>query len=260
MSIPDAQNDGAVIRPVELEELSELEPALNRDGIRAAYLGERDAQVRPPRLLRSLLRACERQGVEMTGNSQCHAWQTDADRITGLTSDTTRFTAGAICITAGPWSGELLAQLGVETETRPWRGQIALLRAPPGLLGHMIHEGPNYLVPRRDGRMVVGSTVEDVGYASGTTEAAIQALRDFARSLVPALQDVPVESQWSGLRPGSVDGWPYLGRVPGWRNAYVATGHFRYGVALAPATALVMRQLISGQPPTIDLTAFRINR
>lgn len=260
VSIPDAQTEGAVIRPIELDELADLEPALSVQGVRAAFLGERDAQVRPPRLLKALLMACRNQNVEITGNTKCRGWQTNAGRITGVESDTASFSAGAVCITAGPWSGDLLGQLGVETETRPWRGQIALLRTQPGRLSHMIHEGPNYLVPRHDGRIVVGSTVEDVGYASGTTDAAIAALTDFAVSLVPALQHAPVESRWSGLRPGSVDGWPYLGRVPGWQNAYVATGHFRYGVALAPATALLMRQLISAQPPSVDLSAFRLNR
>jgi glycine oxidase len=130
--------------------------------------------------------------------------------------------------------------------------------APP--LAHIVSEGPRYLVPRDDGHVLVGSTEEDVGFDKRTTEAALAELRDFAESLVPMLANAELVASWAGLRPHAVDGFPYIGRVPHLENCFLAAGHYRAGLSTSPGTALLLRQLIAGEPLAIDIAEFRLDR
>jgi glycine oxidase len=245
-------------------ELREIEPALVPDSaidspFTALYAPD-EAQLRNPRHLRALRAACTARGVRLSEGEAAEEFLLAGPRVTAVRTATNRFTAGSICITGGSWSQSLLARLGVNVALKPIRGQIALLEAPANLLRRVINEGKRYLVPRADGRVLVGSTEEDVGFEKKNTTEAIEGLVSFARELVPALADAKLETCWAGLRPTTPDERPYLGRVPGWENAFVAAGHFRAGLQLSPGTAVVMRQTILGQPVDIDLAAFRVNR
>jgi glycine oxidase len=111
-----------------------------------------------------------------------------------------------------------------------------------------------------DGRVLVGSTEEDVGFDKANTDDGVAGLLQFAHRLIPSWQGAAVERTWAGLRPSTPDGLPYLGRVPALRNAFVAAGHFRSGIYLSPATAVVMSALIRGEQPPVDLAAFHIDR
>ena len=153
-----------------------------------------------------------------------------------------------------------MARLAKPPAIVPVRGQIVLLAQQSPGIKRVINEGLRYLVPRDDGHVLVGSTEEDVGFDRTTTPDAIQALLDFAYSLVPALAEARVERSWAGLRPVSPDGRPYLGRIPGYDNAFLAAGHGRSGLQLSPGTALVMSRLILGQQLPIDLESFRVDR
>jgi glycine oxidase len=108
--------------------------------------------------------------------------------------------------------------------------------------------------------VLIGSTEEDAGFEKRTTAAAISELLTLAGTLVPGLAGAHVEKCWAGLRPGSPDGLPFLGSVPGWSNLFVAAGHFRAGIQLSPATALVMKELLLGQRVTVPLEPFRLDR
>jgi glycine oxidase len=154
----------------------------------------------------------------------------------------------------------LAARLGLNLSVYPVRGQMVLYRCSRPLLTHIINEGPRYLVPRDDGHVLAGSTEEDVGFNKRTTAAAIDELQHFAVSLAPALADAEVVQSWAGLRPHAVDGFPYVGRVPHLSNAFVAAGHYRNGLATSTGTALLMRQLMCGQPLEIDIEQFRLDR
>src|SRR5260370_32387800 len=130
------------------------------------------------------------------------------------------------------------------------------LAAPSrGLLRHVIRSPEVYLIPRSDGRILVGTTVEEAGFDKRTDIATIQRLHHAALALVPDLRNARFLEDWAGLRPGTPDALPILGETPT-PGYYVATGHFRDGILLAPITAEVMTAVIEGRTPEYDLTAF----
>ena len=121
--------------------------------------------------------------------------------------------------------------------------------------------GKRYLVPRQDGRVLAGSTEEpEAGFVKANTPEAVRGLTDFARGLVPALADAEVETTWAGLRPGSPDGMPFIGSVPGYGNVFAAVGHFRAGIQLSIGTGELVRDLILGRPTAVPADAFRLDR
>lgn len=256
--------DGIDVEPVSPHHIVDLEPSLaiavEQGLIRKAFYLPREAQIRSPRFVKALRSGCLKQGVQISENVRITDVRREATQVNSIETTDGSVTADTFCVAAGAWTGKFLTQFGMNLEMPPWRGQIVLIGAKPGLLKHVINEGPNYLVPRTDGLILIGSTVEEVGFNTQTTPAAVTELRQYAESLVPALELAPTMSSWAGLRPGSIDGRPYLGRVPHLENVFVAAGHYRSGVHLAPVTARVMSHMMLGLPPAIDLTEFGLQR
>ena len=183
------------------------------------------------------------------------------DQITAVETPAGPQSAGQYVICSGAWSRHLLQQAGCpQTDLRPLRGQMVLLNTGAPRLKHVINVGPRYLVPRNDGRILVGSTEESVGFDKRTTAQAVHDLIHFAVELVPSLADATVERVWAGLRPQSADGIPYLDRVPQTENLFIAAGHFRAGLQLSPITALLLTQTLLSRPTTIPLTPYRLGR
>jgi glycine oxidase len=257
----DEEWRGEGIRCEELTggELRRLEPNLAPRYQRALYLPD-TAQLRNPRHVKALLAGCALSGATLRPASPVLALERDRAQLTAVSTPNGRFSAASYIIAAGAWSDVLLAQVGWRPGIHPVRGQIALLNTEAPLLRRVLMHGKRYLVPRPDGRVLIGATEEDVGFDKRTTAVAIRDLLDFGIGLVPRLADAPLERSWAGLRPGSPDGLPFLGRVPGVNDLYVAAGHFRAGIQLAPGTALLMRELILGQSLTIPLDSFRLDR
>jgi glycine oxidase len=215
-----------------------------------------EAQLRNPRHLRALTAACRVRGVEITCGVAAHDFQLRSGRIEAVLTTAGAIRGGALALAGGAWTGPLAARLGCEVPVVPVRGQIALLDARVRPFEPVVNEQGRYLVPRVDGRVLVGSTEEHVGYECRTTAEGIAELLRFAQELVPELAGARVERCWAGLRPGSTTGRPLLGRLAGVENGFVAAGHFRSGLALSTGTAAVMAQLIRGQSPQIDVGAF----
>jgi glycine oxidase len=238
-----------------------IEPALVPRGSlgTCCYLRE-ECQLRNPRHLRAILAALVRRGVEVSAGQPAEDFVVEGGRITAVRTPTGLARADVVCITGGAWSRALVARLARPPAIVPVRGQIVLLAQQTPGVRRIINEGLRYLVPRGDGRVLVGSTEENVGFDRGTTAGAIEALLEFAFSLVPSLAEARVERSWAGLRPVSPDGRPYLGRIAGYDNAFLAAGHGRAGLQLSPGTALVMSRLILGQEVPIDLESFRTDR
>ena len=168
--------------------------------------------------------------------------------------------ADQVVVACGAWTQSIAARLGLKLSIKPIRGQIVLLDSRRSILNRVVNLGLHYLVPRDDGRLLVGSTHEDVGFDRENTAQAIAELLQFATRLAPELNTARLERCWTGFRPATSDELPYLGPVPGLSNAFVAAGHFRSGLWLSTGTAVVMTRLLRGQQPGVDLAPFRLDR
>ena len=256
------------VERLEAARLRELEPALGCSfeatgwphRVLAAYYLPDEAQLRNPRHVRALVAACHKRGVTITPDCEVEQFIVQGERLIGVTTRDETIPGDVVVVAAGAWTRSLLEPLGVTIRVKPIRGQMVLFRGERPLLRQVINDGPRYFVPRDDGRVLVGSTEEDAGFEKETTERGIAGLKKFARDVSPAVADMPIEKTWAGLRPGTGDGLPYLGRVPGLNNAFVAAGHFRSGLHLSPGTAVVMSQLIRGEKTEIDLSPFSLER
>jgi glycine oxidase len=257
----DQEWRGEGIRYQELSgpDLRRLEPNLAPRFVRGVLLPD-TAQLRNPRHVKALVSGCASWGVRLRPECPAVGLERDGDRISAVTTTAGPLIAGQYLIAAGAWSDTLLGQVGWRPGIRPVRGQIALLNSGVPLCHRVLMLGKRYLVPRPDGRVLVGATEEDAGFDKRTTAVAIRDLLAFALDLVPALADAPLERSWAGLRPGSPDGLPFLGQVPGLTNLWVAAGHFRAGIQLSLGTGIVMKELLLGQPPTISVESFRLDR
>jgi glycine oxidase len=226
------------------------------------YLLPTCAQVRNPWHVRALVAACERVGVRLRPETPVEGWACSGRRVTGLRlTDGDTVNAGTCVLAAGAWSEHLLEPLGQRPGVHPVRGQIVLFRRPVPAMSHVLMTGKRYFVPRDDGRVLVGSTEEpEAGFEKRPTAAGVAELLAFTTNLIPGWADAEVEKTWAGLRPGSADGLPYIGPVPGWNGVVVATGHFRAGIQLSIGTARVLTDLLTGRPPAVSLDAFRLDR
>jgi len=254
------RDEGIEVERLSAADAGEIEPGIAAAGLSAAFLTPEEAQLRNPRHLKALVAACERSEVKITSHVKVTAPRHNDDHITGIETTSGPLEARQYCFTAGAWTGQLLQRLGIATGILPIRGQIVLFHCENRPITRIVNEGSRYLVPRDDGRVLAGSTEEEVGFDKRTTEEAIADLTDFARGLVPALRRATIEQTWAGLRPGSFDGLPYLGPLPGLKNAFLASGHFRSGLFLSTATAVVMSQLLRGEQPEVNLAPFRVGR
>lgn len=251
--------EGIVFERLAPADFRRVEPALGPD-LHAAYFLPDRAQVRNPWHLRALALAAMQRGTTLRPGQPALGFETEGGRVTAVRTPDGRLPCGVLVIAAGAWSGGLLDSLGVAAPTPPVKGQIVLLRADRPLLRRIVEHGSRYLVPREDGRVLVGATEEDAGFDTRATPRGVRDLLDEALRLCPALGAAEVEKAWAGLRPGSMDTRPYLGLVPGQANVFVATGHKRSGLQLSPATAEVITDLVLGRPPQVDLSGYRIDR
>jgi glycine oxidase len=250
---------GAGIEVQPLSDARQREPAL-APGLGAATFLPELAQLRNPRHIKALTLACAGLKVDLRPHCPAREWLTQGTRVEGVRCDQETFEAGTFVVATGAWTDSLLATLGCHLDIQPVRGQIALLTTPAPLIRHVLLWGGRYLVPRQDGRVLVGSTEEHAGYDKRTTACAQQELLALACRLVPGLAQAEVERCWAGLRPGSPDGLPYIGLVPGHENLLVAAGHFRAGIQLSPGTAQLLGDMILDRRSSIPADPFRLDR
>lgn len=246
------------VDPLTAADLTAIEPSLHPE-LSAYHLPDL-CQVRNPRHLKALEIACTRRGVDIRAGQPAVDFEQSGEQVQAIRTPTERLEAEQFLVSAGAWSQRLLAATGRDTPITPVRGQIVLLSETRPSFQHVIEEGSRYLVPRADGRLLVGSTEEWAGFDKRNTAAAMKNLLEFAESLVPSLSEARFERAWSGLRPQATRGVPYLGLVPGYRNLYVAAGHFRAGLNLSPITARLMSQLMTSETLDLPIDAFAVDR
>ncbi|MCO6413428.1 MAG: glycine oxidase ThiO [Thiogranum sp.] len=236
---------------VDAARVRELEPRIGLQSEPAAWMPD-IAQVRNPRLVRSLRGSIENSGALIRTECPALGWVTEGGRVTAVRTAEGTVEADHFIVASGAWTAELLASTGLSLPIEPVRGQMILFRGPPGLVSRITLYQGHYVIPRRDGRILVGSTLEYVGFDKRTTEQALHDLRQAAFELIPELASLPIEQHWAGLRPGSPDGVPVIGPHPELANLYINAGHFRNGVVLGPASARLLADQLTGQPPVLD--------
>lgn len=202
------------------------------------------AQLRNPRLVRGMASLAETLGVRIRAEQARISWRLRNDRISHVIAGQEELACTHVVICAGAWSAEVLGELGVSVPIKPIRGQILLFRDAPGRLPCIVYRQGNYLVPRADGHILAGSTLEDVGFDKATTGAAYAELRRFAWETLSWLRGIEPIRHWSGLRPGSDGNVPIIARHPAIGNLYLNGGHYRYGVTMAPASADRLTRLL----------------
>lgn len=239
-------------------EVLALEPDLSPEVRGALFLPE-DHWVNNPRLVIALANAAALRGVGFI-RSEVTAVLRTGDRVTGVRAGDEVISAGTVVLAAGAWSCQLAATAGLNLPVRPVRGQIVCLEGIPRRHHHLLHVKDLYLVPRVNGEILVGASMEWVGFAKQVTAEQIRAFLDFAIRLVPALGRAPIKATWAGFRPWAPDERPVIGPWPGLEGLVVATGHFRNGILLTPITARLIRELLVEHAPSLDLTPFLPDR
>ncbi len=234
-----------------------LEPAVNGAVLGAALFPD-DGSVDNRLLMRALSMAAARAGVKFVTGHVRALLEADG-RAHGVDVDGERLGADAVVVAAGAWTG-LVPGCGLSPrQVRPARGQMVMLRSRLPVLERVVFSDQGYLVPRADGHLLAGSTVEFEGFAKEVTAAGLKQILALALEMVPTLAELPVVESWAGLRPFTEDHLPVLGEGP-LHGLFLASGHFRNGILLAPVTAEVLAQVVLAQPPSLPLEPFRWDR
>ena len=245
---------------VSPEKASEIQPGIQVDENSWIWM-PKVAQVRNPRLLQALRAYMSIKGVKIIENEPISEIRVKSGKIEGLVANSGFIPADHCLVAAGAWSAGLLDLSGINLPIEPVRGQILLLKGKPGLVNRIVLKNSHYLIPRSDGRILVGSTLEYVGFDKATTEQAREELISAAESLVPGITSAcDIETQWAGLRPGSPEGIPYIGQHPEVSGLFTSSGHFRNGFVLAPASARLGADLILGRETALDPDTYRLIR
>ena len=241
------------------EQAWELEPALSKS-IAGAVLFPEDAQVRNPKMVTALAKGAAKHGAEFqVGNPVTdfvRASENGGNRVIGVLVNGETLYADTFVIAAGCWAGALTAQLDVPIQIEPAKGQIVLVEAMPPPFQHIVDGLGIYVVPRADGKILLGATVEFVGYDKTATVDGAKQMIDAGIAIAPKLADSTFVQTWAGLRPYVKKG-PLLGYLPGYDNVVLASGHFKNGILLAPITGRLIGELLTTGKPSLSLEPFQ---
>ncbi|CAN5812333.1 glycine oxidase ThiO [soil metagenome] len=255
------------VKPMNGDEARRMEPALT-DAVTAALFVGRDHRVNNRLLAQALLASATSAGVQFRTANPVAALTTKHGSVTGVRlASGEQLTSEHVVLAAGAWSAGIEG-LPRDLPIRPVKGQMFSVdsRNRTGkdstepMVQCVLYSRECYVIPRDDGRLLVGATVEDVGFRKGATLRGISGLMAAAMTLLPGIAELPLVETWAGFRPGTPDGQPILGPDPDVRGLVYATGHYRNGILLAPVTAACVADIITGQQPSLSLDAFAIER
>ncbi len=247
-----AEREQRSLLTVPIEAVHQAVPALGGGYSRAVHMPD-VANVRNPRLVKAL-RAALLNMSKVTVYEQCavRGFIHEGGRIRGVHAAAGDLRADRVVVAAGAWSGELLASLGITLPVEPVKGQMILYKCAEDFLPSMVLAKGRYAIPRRDGHVLIGSTLEHAGFDKVPTANALESLKASAVDLLPALAEAEPVGHWAGLRPGSPEGIPFIGAVPGFEGLWLNCGHYRNGLVLAPASCQLLADLMLGRPPIIE--------
>lgn len=211
------------------------------------------AQIRNPKLITALRRDLLRLGVELIEHAEVTRINIQQGKVRDIETAQGKYCAGTTVLAGGAWSQDLMPGLDV----KPIRGQMICYQAPVDYLDHILLKDDIYLIPRRDGHILAGSTLEDVGYDAGVTTGAGELLAAAAEEMLPEINRFPLVGHWAGLRPATRSGLPYICAHPGVRGLFLNTGHFRNGLLLAPGAARLIADLVLEREPVVAPAPFQ---
>lgn len=258
-----AQRNGSTMHSIGGDEIMSREPAL-ATGFDAGLWMPQIANIRNPRLGKALVASLKRQAnVHLEEDCQLVNFNTHQQRIKSVSvinkGSHSRLQANTVIVCAGAWSGKLFKQLGLSLPVEPVKGQMLLFKTSPDLISSIVLTKGRYLIPRCDGHLLVGSTLEYCGFDKSSTLQARESLLSSAFELLPSLRDYPLKAQWAGLRPSAPQGIPFIGAVPEFENLYLNAGQFRNGLVLAPASARLLADLLLHRKPIVDPSPYVIS-
>ncbi len=236
---------GLPVEHLSAEAVRKIEPFISPD-VRGALFFPNDWQVENRKLLAALRKYAETNQIEIVEHKKVKNLLIENGKIFGAETDAQKFTAETVVLTTGAWTSLIKTDGLTMPNVKPIRGQIVCYQTAKRLFQRVIYSPRGYLVPRRDGRILIGATVEDAGFDKTVTEAGTKFLRENALEIAPSLANLNITEQWAGLRPCEADNLPILGAFPAARNLFIATAHYRNGILLAPKTAEIITDLIVG--------------
>lgn len=247
-----AAREGRPLSKVDVSAAHDAVPVLGGGYAQAIYMAD-VANVRNPRLVKSL-KAALLAMPNVTIYEQCDVsgFVLGDGRVVGVNTATGQVLGDQVVLAAGAWSGQLLGTLGLGLPVEPVKGQMILYKCASDFLSSMVLAKGRYAIPRRDGHILIGSTLEHEGFDKTPTDIALESLKASAVELIPALADAEVVGHWAGLRPGSPEGIPFIGEVPGFKGLWLNCGHYRNGLVLAPASCQLFTDLLLARAPIID--------
>lgn len=231
------KGSGLAVEYLTAEEIRRNEPFVSPD-VREGLFFPNDWQVENRKLLLALQKYAELNEIRIVEHAEVENLIVREGKMTGAATANETFAADAIILATGAWTSLVkLAGFDLPFQVKPIRGQILSFQAVKRFFRHVIYSPRGYIVPRVDGRILAGATVEDVGFDKRVTEAGTDFLLERALEIAPSLVNLEINEKWSGLRPLAAHGLPILGALPEAENLFAATGHYRNGILLAPLTA-----------------------
>ncbi|AZD24580.1 glycine oxidase ThiO [Pseudomonas chlororaphis subsp. aurantiaca] len=247
-----ARREQRPLSAVDISVAHDAVPVLGGGFSRAIYMAD-VANVRNPRLVKSLKAALSAlPAVTIHEHCEVSGFIREGERVLGVQTSLGEIRGDQVVLAAGAWSGELLKSLDLALPVEPVKGQMILYKCASDFLSCMVLAKGRYAIPRRDGHILIGSTLEHEGFDKTPTLSALESLKASAIELIPALAQAEVVGHWAGLRPGSPEGIPYIGPVPGLEGLWLNCGHYRNGLVLAPASCQLFTDLMLGREPIID--------
>ena len=254
-----AEKWGSNLHLIDNKEVSELEPELSSSLLtdtKAIWMPD-IRQVRNPRLVKVLKKYLLKQGVKFVEQTQVTGFIKNTHKVEGVTTSAGDIFADKVLLAGGAWSANLLKNKDISVE--PVKGQMILFKTAPNTIKRITLSKDRYVIPRRDGRVLLGSTLEHTGFDKATTQEAKEELKKEATRIIPCLENAEIEHHWAGLRPGSANGIPYMCPVPNMEGLYLSAGHYRNGVVLGPASARLTADIILKRQPILDVSPYQLD-
>ena len=240
--------------------LQEIEEKINPEFQKGMWMPD-IAQLRNPRTLKSLKASLEKNNIDIREQTKAIDFiKNKNNQITGVNTNKGIIDCDSVIVTTGAWSGQFAELSRIAVNVKPVLGEMILFKCEPNQLKRIILHKGRYLIPRKDGRILCGSTLELADFDKRTTDTARKELQQVAYEMAPFLKEATIEHHWCGLRPGSPNGIPYIGEHPEIQNLYVNTGHYRYGVVIGLGSIKLLLDHLNGESSFMDINDFRLDR